>query len=468
MTTYTFDMEDRSAIEIFSKLQNMPYSLLLDSADTKHPDSKYSFIAFMPIETIEAKNGQLVLTNAKEQKKIESSDPFAFLQKRLKFYRLSALKNDNLPPFQGGAAGFFGYDLGRSIENLPSNAKDNPDMPDMAIGIYDQVIAFDHSNNQCTLIIQSDSEETAQIKYQHFIKTLDSAAPETDFTPFEPEWKSNFSESRYKMQVKRIINYIHQGDIFQANMTQRFDAELPNNFDAFAHYLNMREISAAPFASFFNIGNIKISSSSPERFLVVNDREVQTKPIKGTRPHVDDPCMDQLHRNSLENSEKDRAENIMIVDLMRNDLSKVCNPNSVEILKLCALETFTNVHHLVSTVAAKLRHGYDALDLLRACFPGGSITGAPKIRSMEIIEELEPTRRGPYCGSMGYIGFDGTMDTNILIRTLVYQGNKVSFQVGGGVVADSNPEEEYQETLDKASGIFRSFKEDGIQKKKAA
>ncbi|MFP4313266.1 MAG: aminodeoxychorismate synthase component I [Alphaproteobacteria bacterium] len=468
MKPYILEMNDLNALEVFKRVQHLPYSLLLDSADEAHPDARHSFVACMPVEMIEAKNGIIVVTNAKEQKTIEDTDPFSFVQKRLQHYRLSVLQNPELPPFHGGAAGFFGYDLGRSIENLPEHSKDNPEMPDMTIGIYDQVFAWDHQTRTGMLITHSDSEQKAEVKQQHFLNLLEQKAPSFDFEGLDIEWNSNFTQERYEEQVQKIIDYIHAGDIFQANMSQRFDADLPQDFDAFAHYTSLREISPAPFAGFFNLGNIKISSSSPERFLTVRGEQVETKPIKGTRPHVEDEVLDTVYRNSLENSEKDRAENIMIVDLLRNDLSKVCRGDSVKVPKLCELESFKTVHHLVSTITAKLRQGYNALDLLRACFPGGSITGAPKIRAMEIIEELEPTRRSPYCGSLGYIGFDGNMDTNILIRTLIFQDNKVSFQVGGGIVADSNPQEEYEETLTKATGIFASFKPKTIQKQKVA
>lgn len=446
----------------------MPYSLLLDSADEKHRDAQYSFIAFMPVETIECKNGQVQITNAKGQNVYDDFNPFDATQEALQHYRLSVINNPDLPPFQGGVAGFFGYDLGRNLETLPSIAKDNPDMPDMAVGIYDQLLAYNHKTKKTTLIVQTTDEKHANTKYQHALKILEAPEQPQSFNTFEPDWKANFDKKGYIKQVERIINYIRKGDIFQANMTQRFDAELPNDFDAFGHYLNLREVSPAPFASYFNLGDIKISSSSPERFLTVQGDVVETKPIKGTAARLEDKGLNQLNMNALENSEKERAENVMIVDLLRNDLSKVCRPDAVDVVKLCALETFANVHHLVSTVRAQLRQGYDSADLLKACFPGGSITGAPKIRAMEIIEELEPTRRGPYCGSMGYIGFDGAMDTNILIRTLIYQENSASFQVGGGITINSNPEQEYQETLDKASGILKSFTQDAIEKKKKA
>lgn len=283
------------------------------------------------------------------------------------------------------------------------------------------------------------------------------------FAPTALDWKSNFTAAEYKKAVTQTIEYIRTGDIFQANLSQRFDAELPKNFDAFAHYMLLRSINPAPFAGFMNFGELQISSASPERFLTVRGREVETRPIKGTRPRSPIPGVDRIYRNLLENSEKERAENTMIVDLMRNDLSKVCEPGSIDVARLCNIESFATVHHLVSTVRGVLGHGRKATDLLRACFPGGSITGAPKIRAMEIIEEMEQTRRGPYCGSMGYIGFNGAMDSNILIRTLVYEGQNVSLQAGGGIVADSVPQNEYQETLDKAEAMLRSFKTDAAE-----
>ncbi len=233
--------------------------------------------------------------------------------------------------------------------------------------------------------------------------------------------------------------------------------KLPRDFEPFVHYIHMRDLNPAPFGCYMNLGEVKISSVSPERFITAKDGQVETCPIKGTRPHVADTSQDRAFQQDLEQSEKDRAENTMIVDLLRNDLSKVCTPESIEVSDLCKLETFSNVHHLVSYIRSKLDQNQDAIDLLKACFPGGSVTGAPKIRAMEIIEELETDRRGPYCGSVGYIGFDGTLDSNILIRTLVYDADGVSLQVGGGVVVDSNPAQEYQETLDKAEGILKSF-----------
>jgi para-aminobenzoate synthetase component 1 len=456
MTPFIRELPNRNAIEIFSALEHLPYSLLLDSADVGHPTGRFSFIVSHPIETIESKNGIVTITNWDKQEKREG-DPFKIVQERLKHWIPETETIRGLPPFQGGAAGFFAYDLGRGIEKLPEDAEDNKDMPDMAIGIYDQVLTFDHRKGQAWMITHAANYHDAR-KKQDYILGLVANPPKV--LPYEDthlEWESNFDAPDYTDMVSKVIEYIKAGDIFQANLSQRFDAEVPHDFDAFSHYLHLRDINPAPFAAFMNCGDIKISSASPERFLSVKDRLVETRPIKGTQPRSGNPAQDLKYKEKLEASAKDHAENTMIVDLLRNDLSKVCVASSVEVTDLCKLESFASVHHLVSTVRAKLKNGKTALDLLKSCFPGGSITGAPKIRAMEIIEELEPSRRGPYCGSMAYIGFDGSMDSSILIRTLVYQGKKVSLQVGGGIVADSCPDQEYQETFDKAAAMFRSF-----------
>jgi para-aminobenzoate synthetase component 1 len=260
------------------------------------------------------------------------------------------------------------------------------------------------------------------------------------------------TKADYGQAFGRILNYIHEGDCYQVNLAQRFSAQASG--DAWTAYKHLRSISPAPFAAYLNLPDAQVLSASPERFLEVRDRRVETKPIKGTRPRDADPMQDKANADELQASLKDRAENLMIVDLLRNDIGKNCVPGSVRAEKMFALESFTNVHHLVSTVTGKLAQGHDALHLLRGCFPGGSITGAPKLRSMEIIEELEPNRRGVYCGAIGYIGFDGNMDTNIAIRTAVFSNETIRFWAGGGIVADSEADKEYRETLDKAANMM--------------
>jgi para-aminobenzoate synthetase component 1 len=466
MTPFIRELRLKDPIGAFAAIQHLPYSILFDSADRDHPNARYSFIVSHPIETIESKDGTVTLTNWEEQTK-QDGDAFTILQERIAHWVPLTKTVRGLPPFQGGAAGYFGYDLARGLEKLPESAENNPDMPDMAIGIYDQVLAFDHEKDQAWIITHAKNYHDARKKQDYILGLIACPPVQQKFTGASIDWAANFTKDNYKKAVSTVIDYIKAGDIFQANMTQRFDADLPKDFDKFGHYQHMRSTNAAPFSAYMNCGDITLSSASPERFITVKDRMVETRPIKGTRPRdADDNDQDELNRCALEASTKDLAENTMIVDLLRNDLSKTCLSNSVRVTDLCKTESFSGVHHLVSTIRGTLRKNKSPLDLIKTSFPGGSITGAPKIRAMEIIEELEPTRRAPYCGAMGYVGFDATMDTNILIRTLVYDKNTVSLQVGGGIVADSDPEAEYQETLDKAKGIFDSFKTDCTVKTK--
>lgn len=456
MKPFVYEIHDLSLPDAFLNVKHIPYSLLLDSADSKHPSSRYSFAMCQPIETIRAKDGKITVTNW-EQKLSFTGDPFDILRERMNAWIKNIETIPNLPPFQGGAAGLFGYDLGRAFETLPVKAQNASSIAEMDIGIYDQVVAHDHLLKKTYIFTHARNESEATTKRDHLLGMLTQKPDAPAYVPEALEWYTNFERDDYLAAVQKVIDYIHAGDIFQANIAQRFNADLPEGFDPYLHYLHLREVNPAPFAAYMNLGEIKISSASPERFLTVRGNRVETCPIKGTRPRFDNAAQDRASKNALQTSEKDRAENTMIVDLMRNDLSRVCEPDSVDVADLCKLESFAGVHHLVSTVRGTLRPNKTALDLLRACFPGGSITGAPKIRAMEIIEEIEPTRRGAYCGSIGYIGFDGNMDSSILIRTLTYQKNNVSLQAGGGIVAESDPESEYTETLDKAEKIFNSF-----------
>lgn len=417
-------------LEAYEALAHEPYALFFDSNRPSHPNNQWSFICWAPIETIETKNGTIFY----DGKKIKETDFFTFLQQRLDIYDFET--NKHQIPFTGGAAGYFGYDLGRQLETLPDQTTDDMKTPDACIGIYTNVLAFDHKNNKAWKI--GDAE-------------LPPVKNSKTYTQTELDWKPHKADKDYCRDIKKIIDYIHAGEVYQVNLSRRFEAPLPQSFNAYGHYKNLRDINPAPFSAFMNFGTVTLVSCSPERFLSVTGGEVETRPIKGTLPSTQDADI-------LVSSTKDRAENTMIVDLLRNDLSKVCDFHSVKVPELCALETFAGVHHLVSTVKGVLQGGKKSTDLLRACFPGGSITGAPKIRAMEIIEELENTRRGPYCGAIGYIGFNGRMDTNIVIRTLIYTGGKAYLQTGGGIVSDSIPEKELQESLDKAAKIFESFK----------
>lgn len=461
MKSYRYQIQDMKPLDLMMHVAHKPYTLFFDSADSAHSENRFSFIAFSPQETLTAKNGVCSVVSKSGTDTFAESYPFSFVQQRLLEGGYTQETNDNLsddlPAFQGGAAGYFGYDLARSLERLPKLAEDDLTMPDMAIGLYDRVYAWDHQDNTAWLFVLVHTKAKADKIHQDFLESYTEKldAPAYEATPVR--WRSSHTPSSYQDAVQNVIDYIYAGDIFQSNLSQRFEADLPLDFDVFAHYLHIREVNPAPFAAYMNFGKVKLVSTSPERFLSIRNRAVETRPIKGTMPRSPHKEVDAANRAKLEQSEKDKAENIMIVDLLRNDISKVCEDHSIDVPQLCELESFAKVHHLVSTVVGTLRADKTPLDLLKACFPGGSITGAPKIRAMEIIEELEDKRRGPYCGAMGYIGYHNTMDTNIIIRTLVYHNNRVSFNVGGGIVADSKPQQEYEETLSKAEGLFRSF-----------
>lgn len=432
----------------FERLSGQRYALLFDSNCPGAPGNHFSYFCWAPIEIIEAKDGLITITN-REQVSTFAGDPFDILHGRVELYGMDKAYDPDLPPFQGGAAGMFGYDLGRGLETLPEEAQDELNCPDMMIGIYDQIIAYDHELEKAWLIIHAKDQRDFELKKRMF---LSLSSEKTSHTPSAIEWFSDKTNEDYMDDVQHIIDEIYNGEVYQVNLSRRLQAELPNEFSKYGHYQHLRDINPAPFSAFMNFGDIQMASCSPEQFLEVNDDIIVTRPIKGTLPSSKNP-------DELLNSTKDRAENLMIVDLMRNDLSKVSDYMSVTVPKLFDIETYEGVHHMVSTIASRLRPGKTSIDVLKSCFPGGSITGAPKIRAMEMIEDLEPFRRGPYCGSLGMIGFDGYMNTSITIRTLIYRNDSVYLQTGGGIVADSVPGKELDETLDKAAKILESFEQ---------
>jgi para-aminobenzoate synthetase component 1 len=373
-----------------------------------------------------------------------------------------------LPPFQGGLAGLFGYGLGNAIESLPQPRIDEFQVPDVAVGIYDWVVAFDHAQNRAWLLAH-DPKRMHDVRnvlhHRPSATILEKTSLAIDRLEISPACRfplpghldvaSNFDRTGYLKMIRAAVDYVHAGDCFQVNLSQRLLT--PMNEPALSLYGRLRERNPAPFGGFFDLGDFAVASASPERFIRVEDGCVETRPIKGTRPRGNNSREEEAIIRELELSAKDRAENVMIVDLLRNDLGRVCEYGSIRVPEVCRVESYRYVHHLVSQVTGKLRPDKTPLDLLRATFPGGSVTGAPKVRAMQIIAELEPTTRGPYCGSLGYIGFDGAMDLNILIRTFAIGKGWVQFPVGGGIVADSDPEREYEETLHKAAGLLKAL-----------
>jgi para-aminobenzoate synthetase component 1 len=457
-----------SAEDVFLRLCRLPHCLFLDSVLRDPLLGRYSFVTADPFDF-------LCLPP-------DGHDALGRLKSQLAEYGSSSVSE--LPPFQGGAAGLFGYDLGRQLERLPAPAIDEFQVPAMAIGLYDVVVAFDHVSNRAWLVSHGwperdsksrkrrASERLAEFKSRLLIPPADAGeaparhvdppafVPAADLAPQipvpgPPGLTSNFSAAQYEHAVERAIEYIRAGDVFQVNLAQRLLH--PAKDDSVSLYLRLRRRNPATFAGYFDLGSFQIISASPERFLQVRDGEVEARPIKGTRPRSRWPEADLFAGSELQESEKDRAENVMIVDLLRNDLSRVCTADSVRVTQLCRLEIYEYVQHLVSAVRGRLRPECSPLDLLRAAFPGGSVTGAPKVRAMEILAELEPTARGAYCGSLGYLGFDGAMDTSILIRTITAGHGWWQFPVGGGIVAQSIPRREYEETWHKAEGLLRAL-----------
>ncbi len=435
-----------------------PMVVFLDSAAPAGGRGRYSYIATDPYRAITA--GERVALDGVEC----AGDPFTVLERELA--GRGAITAPDLPPFQGGAAGFLGYELARHLERLPAPARTGLDVKDMVVGLFDTVIAFDTHAGRAWIVAadgagaEPPNRPPPEARIQTMLTRLNGAAavlPEPDWR-VRGAWRPEVSRARYQAMVRRAVEYIRAGDIFQANVTQRIIGRRPAGLDPFTLYRRLRSLSPAPFAAFVNTGRASILSASPERFLRLGaEGDVDTRPIKGTRPRGRGRRQDRGLAAALLASEKDRAENLMIVDLLRNDLSRVCRIGSVTMRELCALESFANVHHLVSEVRGRLDVGTGAVDLLRAAFPGGSVTGAPKIRAIEIINELEPARRGPYCGAIAWLGFDGAMEASIVIRTMVMRGDDIVAQAGGGIVADSEPADEYAESMDKAGALLQSL-----------
>lgn len=452
--------------EALASFADLPAVLLLESCLKRAHVGRYSFLMADPFAFF-------------EQQAVETGcDPFAELREQCA--RFATKPIDGLPPFQGGAAGLLSYELGHAWERFCYAQHDEFQLPALAVGLYDWVIAWDHESDRAWIISQGFPEtgptkradraaERATWVRERLRQAASAGTPSPDnkFMGRADEilqaahWPvagpvgliSDFSRDDYIRAVERVIEYIVAGDVFQANLSQRL--LFPLRQSPLELYRRLRTQNAAPFAGYFAHDDWAIASASPERFLRVGGDEVETQPIKGTRRRGAGPEADLFTRDELRESGKDQAENVMIVDLLRNDLSRVCRPGSIRVPQLCAVETFETVQHLVSEIRGTLEAGNDVWDLLSATFPGGSITGAPKIRAMQILSELEPTARGPYCGSLFYAGFDGNADSNILIRTFVCRRGWIQCSVGGGIIAQSDPVAEYEETMHKAEGMLR-------------
>lgn len=429
---------------LFAPLADRPWSVFLDSGYPLSRQGRYDIIAADPVCTL-LTHGKVTTISRNGVSCKSLDDPFELVKQQL----LTKMPGFDDLPFNGGAIGYFAYDLARRLEHLPVIARDAENIAEMAVGIYEWAVIVDHQRRCSHLVGLLDEARSARLT--ELFSRLPDLQDQGDFTVTGPI-AANMDKADYAEAFGRIKHYLKEGDCYQVNLTQRFCA--PCEGDPWSAYLKLRELNSAPFSCYIKTPEAAVLSSSPERFLKLQGDLVETKPIKGTRPRKAGEAEDLEQISQLKSSKKDRAENVMIVDLLRNDIGKTCKKGSVKVPSLFDIESYATVHHLVSTVTGELAEGQHAVDLLKSCFPGGSITGAPKIRAMQIIEELEPHRRGVYCGAIGYIGFDGNMDTNIAIRTLVHSDGTIRFWAGGGIVNDSVMEEEYQECFDKASAMI--------------
>ncbi|MGM0480945.1 MAG: aminodeoxychorismate synthase component I [Pseudomonadota bacterium] len=447
---------DRWVEQCFASCQHEPYAVWLDSAAEQHSDSRYHILLRQPQFVLSADDNKTFVKALRQQVSLPaqlqptSNQPLLKVAADLFDYVQPQISNPHHPelPFNGGFAGILGYDLGRQTETLPcQNDATEYQTPTACLGFYTEAVVID--KRHASVWVLAAGEQHQQQLHCWFNDTAKGNQP----FALTSRWQSNMTEPQYRQKFDQVKAYLRAGDSYQINLAQRFKASYQGS--EWPAYLTLRQRNQAPFSAFMRLPDSCLLSVSPERFLAVDDTgQVQTKPIKGTRPRGADAEQDERQRQSLLDSEKDHAENLMIVDLLRNDLSRSCLPGSIEVPKLFAIESFPAVHHLVSTVTGQLAPDASALDLMRAAFPGGSITGAPKIRAMEIIEELEPDRRCVYCGSVAYFSLDGRSDSNITIRTLLAEQGNLYCWAGGGLVIDSECAAEYQETLDKVAHIL--------------
>ncbi len=453
-----------SPVNIFQSFVNRPYCFFLDSGMDPEKLGRYSFIGADPFLVLKS-HGETTDTVLQGVPSEETGNPLEILNRHLNEYRIE--HDESSLPCTGGAVGFISYDICHFIEELPKAAVNDLGLPECCFGFYDVVITCDNSTGKTYIVSTGFPEQDETRRQQRAAERLEevkqlllsrSEKPPAGFPgalPNNARLVSNFTHEDYLTAVERARQYIIDGDIFEVNISQRFETEI--NVHPWLLYRKLRELNPAPFAAYLDFRDVIVVSASPERFIRTRGDRVETRPIKGTIRRGKTPEEDRKNADTLMASAKDHAENMMIVDLERNDLGRVCRFGTVRVTELAILETFPTVFHLTSSVVGQLKEGNSRLELLKATLPGGSITGAPKIRSMEIIDELEPTCRAIYTGNIGYLSFNGNMDLSIVIRTFLLKGSKAYFQAGGAIVYDSEPESEYQETIDKVRALMQAL-----------
>jgi anthranilate synthase component 1 len=470
---HTFIDDIETPVSAFLKLRGRGPAFLLESAEQGQRFGRWSFLGFRPRAVLRLEDGRLEVREGDERRELDAADPFRAVSEYLSSYRVAPL--EGLPPFAGGAVGLFGYDLVRTVERLPEPNPDDVGTPDMALMVSDALVVFDHLSHQVTILVNAfvDHPDELDAAYAQAAGLIERArellaepaprAPEPGRRPAAPaqEFTSNMTQAEYEAAVERAREYIFAGDAFQVVPSQRWAGPCP--VEPFSVYRGLRVVNPSPYMYFLEWDDFAIAGASPEPLLKVSGRRAEVRPIAGTRPRAASPEEDLRVADELLGDEKERAEHVMLVDLGRNDLGRVCEFGSVEVGELMTIETYSHVMHIVSSVSGRLRSGAGAMDALRAVLPAGTLSGAPKIRAMEIIDELEPVKRGFYGGAIGYLSYTGDLDTCIHIRTVVFKDGIAYVQAGAGVVADSDPAYEYRETIAKVGAVFDAMELAGRQ-----
>ena len=462
------DME--TPISAFQKIGKNGFSYLLESGEGGEKLARYSFIGIDPFLIFQSKDTRIELIT-KDKKEVHKENPLLYLRRLFAEYKLTPI--EGLPRLFGGGVGYFGYELVRFIEKLPKRAIDDLSIPDCLLVFAGTILVFDHLTHQLWIIVNIPlkikgisievaynqaivqiEEVITQLKnsQSHYLEDQNEVGEKSK--PL-PQTQSNVTPEEFMNKVKKVKDYILAGDTFQVVLSQRFTRKV--TIPPLKIYRSLRSLNPSPYMYYLNYGEIQVVGASPEPLVRLTGELVESKPIAGTRPRGKNEVEDIELEKDMLNDEKEKAEHTMLVDLARNDLGRICRPGTVEVSNFMKVEKFSHVMHLVSEVEGRIQPTKDAFNVLEACFPAGTVSGAPKVRAMEIIDELEPNSRGPYAGAVGYIGFNGNMDTCITIRTIIFKGEQAYIQVGAGIVADSIPEMEYQETLNKSKAMFKAI-----------
>ena len=459
-------------VSAYLKIKEGKYSFLFESVEGGEKWARYSFFGNDPLVVLKSKKNEMQIIRGEERKSINVSDPFEFMKKFMSSYNSVRIKG--LPRFCGGAVGYISYDAIRFVETLPDISNDDLDLPELFFMLTRSMVIFDNLNNSLKIVSNAFLNDESKDPYQEALNSIDKLVDRLterksfivnfkenesfgkgDELNLEQEFSSSFTSTHFKNSVVKIVELINEGEAIQVVLSQRLERDL--HVDPFALYCSLRKVNPSPYMFFLRLDEIILVGASPEVLVRLEEDTVEVRPIAGTRKRGKNEVEDLELEKELLADEKEIAEHIMLLDLGRNDIGRICRPGTVNVTEKMVIERYSHVMHIVSNVSGKLIDDKDAFDVIRATFPAGTVSGAPKVRAMEIIEEIEPVRRGPYAGAVGYFGFDGNMDTCIAIRTVYIKDERIYLQVGAGIVSDSEPNFEFDETINKAKGMLRAI-----------